>query len=75
MIRVMFLTSIIETITPHFAINIPKGAINIARIPNIINLASLGMRSNRRSKLSMSLLPTWCSAVPTQRKSIDFAIA
>ena len=48
---------------------------NMHMMPSIMKRARRGMRSNKRSMSSMSRLPMWCSAVPTQRNSRDFAIA
>ena len=56
-------------------ISIPNGARNMAAMPTIIMMASLGMRVKSPSMSSMSLLPMWCSAVPTQRNSRDLVTA
>ena len=64
-----------ETRADHLEISIPSGARNIAAMPSIMILARRGILENRPSMSSMSLLPIWCSAVPTQRNSMDLVTA
>ena len=64
-----------DTSVAHFAMSMPKGAMNMHMMPSIMKRARRGMRSNKRSISSMSRLPMWCSAVPTHRNSSDFAMA
>ena len=59
----------------HLEMSMPKGATNITRMPRAMRRASMGIFSKSWSNDSMSRLPTWCSAVPTHKKSRDFAAA
>ena len=64
-----------ETRVAHFATSMPNGAMNMHKMPSIMNRERRGMRSKSRSMSSMSRLPMWCSAVPTHKNRSDLAMA
>ena len=73
--RTMYSLSTNDVIAAHLDMSIPNGARNMPAIPIIIMMASFGILTNSPSMSSMSLLPMWCSAVPTQRNIMDLVIA
>ena len=64
-----------DVIAAHLEMSIPRGARNIPAMPMSIMSAILGILVKSPSMSSMSLLPMWCSTVPTHRNMRDLVMA